>query len=53
MVAGAEYAIYVENKGYDVLTGSWLQFESIFKQNFQNISPQIEKEFGIKIKVKN
>ncbi|GEM_PF-734075 len=35
LVAGAEYAVYVESKGYDVLTGSWLEFDNIFQKNAQ------------------
>lgn len=37
LVAGMDYAIYVESKGYDVLTGSWMQFDSIFQKNAENI----------------
>lgn len=32
-VAGMEYAAYVESKGFDVVSGSWMQFDSVFQQN--------------------
>lgn len=37
IVAGMEYAIYVEAKGFDVLTGSTLRFEDNLKAEFQNL----------------
>jgi hypothetical protein len=37
VVAGAEYAMYVESKGYDVLTGSTRQFSSDLKSEFENV----------------
>ncbi|TDX83965.1 hypothetical protein [Epilithonimonas xixisoli] len=45
MVAGADYALYVESKGFDVLTGSWMEFDSIFKKNAENISLATGIEF--------
>lgn len=37
VVAGADYALYVESKGYDVLTGSTLRFSSELKAEFDNV----------------
>lgn len=37
IVAGMEYAVYVEAKGFDVLTGSTLRFEDNLKAEFQNL----------------
>jgi hypothetical protein len=37
VVAGADYALYVESKGYDVLTGSTRQFSSDLKVEFDNV----------------
>lgn len=38
VVAGADYASYVEAKGYDVLTGSALELEQLFRAELQNLS---------------
>ena len=38
VVAGMEYAAYVEAKGFDVLTGSTLRFEDVFKKHFANVN---------------
>lgn len=38
VVAGADYATYVEAKGFDVLTGSALQLEQLFRAELQNLS---------------
>ena len=38
LVAGADYASYVEAKGYDVLTGSALELEQLFRAELQNLS---------------
>lgn len=37
LIAGAHYAVYVEAKGYDVLTGSTLRFTDDLKEEFSNI----------------
>jgi len=37
LIAGAHYAVYVEAKGYDVLTGSTLRFTEDLKEEFSNI----------------
>lgn len=37
VVAGADYALYVEAKGYDVLTGSKRQFHDDLKSEFDNV----------------
>jgi hypothetical protein len=37
LVAGMDYALYVESKGFYVLTGSWMEFDSVFKKNAENI----------------
>jgi len=34
LIAGAHYAVYVEAKGYDVLTGSTLRFTDDLKEEF-------------------
>ena len=38
VVAGADYATFVEAKGYDVLTGSALELEQLFRAELQNLS---------------
>lgn len=38
VVAGMEYALYVESKGYDVLTGSTLRFPDIMKKHLASIN---------------
>lgn len=35
IVAGMEYALYVEAKGYDVLTGSCIQAKTILEKNLK------------------
>ena len=51
MVAGAEYALYVEAKGYDVLTGSTRQFSDDLKIEFDNVinvfKEHIQEKFNI------
>ena len=37
VVAGADYASYVEAKGYDVLTGSALQLQTLFEAELRNL----------------
>lgn len=37
LIAGAHYAVYVEAKGYDVLTGSTLRFTDDLKEEFSKI----------------
>lgn len=38
IIAGADYATYVEAKGFDVLTGSAMQLEELFRAELQNLS---------------
>ena len=38
VVAGADYASYVEAKGYDVLTGSALQLQQLFEAELRNLN---------------
>jgi len=51
IVAGAEYALYVEAKGYDVLTGSTRQFADDLKIEFDNVinafKEHIQEKFNI------
>ncbi|MDE5530455.1 hypothetical protein KRE43_12740 [Elizabethkingia meningoseptica] len=44
VVAGEHYARYVENKGFDVVTGSFLQFGDILEEKLKTV----EEVFGIK-----
>lgn len=37
-VAGMEYARFVENRGFDVITGSWLQFDDVLQKELKNIT---------------
>jgi hypothetical protein len=37
VVAGADYASYVEAKGFDVLTGSALQLQQLFEAELRNL----------------
>lgn len=41
LVAGMGYARSVESKGYDVISGSWLHFEDMFKREFQVLQEQV------------
>lgn len=45
LVAGMDYAVYVESKGYDVVSGSWLQFDNVFQQNAQIIKDAVGIDF--------
>lgn len=38
VIAGADYASYVEAKGFDVLTGSAVQLEQLFRAELQNLT---------------
>ncbi len=38
MVAGMDYAAYVEAKGYDVITASTLKFEDVLRKNLETIT---------------
>ena len=38
IVAGMDYAVYVESKGFDVITGSANQFASIFEKYIKTIT---------------
>lgn len=53
IVAGEDYAVYVESKGFDVITGSMLHFADRFKQYFEaaggnNAQVKIKKGVGNK-----
>lgn len=41
LVAGMDYAGYVESKGYDVISGSWLHFNEMFKKEFEVLHEQV------------
>ena len=43
VVAGMNYAVYVEAKGFDVLTGSSQTAESNLKRQFDRLSRQLKK----------
>ncbi len=51
VVAGADYALYVESKGYDVLTGSSRQFKADLEDNFNDVinayKDDIISQFGL------
>lgn len=49
VVAGAEYALYVESKGYDVLTGSTYDFADDLKEEFQNVKDAFKSHLEGKI----
>lgn len=49
VVAGADYALYVESKGYDVLTGSTRQFSADLKAEFQNVKDAFKSHIEGKI----
>lgn len=49
VVAGMDYALYVESKGYDVLTGSTRQFGSDLKAEFQNVKDAFKEHLEGKI----
>lgn len=46
LVAGMHYASSVETKGYDVISGSWSQFDKMFTQEFEAL-----KDIGLQIKI--
>ena len=52
VVAGADYALYVESNGFDVLTGSTYGFSSDLKREFKDImdafSDNVREHFNIK-----
>lgn len=35
LVAGMSYAVYVESKGFDVISGPWLEFRDLFEQYYK------------------
>lgn len=41
-VAGMEYAMYVESKGYGVISGPHLQFDNVFQENIQALTENIK-----------
>lgn len=48
LVAGMGYARWVENRGFDVITGSWLQVDDLLKQNFEDIKDATGIDFNRK-----
>lgn len=46
LVAGMEYAAYVEAKNFDVITGATMQFENVLKDNLEVIASVTGLEFG-------
>lgn len=51
MVAGAKYALYVEAKGYDVLTGSSRKFNDDLKIEFDNVINAFKKHIQEKFNI--
>lgn len=47
LVAGEDYAVYVESMGFEVISGSMLHFAKRFEQNFKAMGGNMS---GIKIK---
>lgn len=47
MVAGMDYAAYVEAKGFDVITGASLDLDPIIKRNFEDAKNAIKEQTGI------
>jgi hypothetical protein len=45
VVAGMDYALYVEAKGYDVLTGSTRQFAGDLRKYFDDVNSQFGTQF--------
>lgn len=43
VVAGMDYALYVESKGYDVITGSSQEAEDNLQQQFNRLKQQLKK----------
>ena len=42
-VAGMNYALYVESKGFGVISGPALQFDDVFKNHFEEIKNNLKK----------
>ena len=51
VVAGMEYAVYVEAKGYDVLSGSCHQFSDDLKEEFTNVKREFSNHIRDKFSV--
>lgn len=47
LVAGMDYAAYVEAKGYDVITGASLNLDSEIKRQFEDAKDAIKEQTGI------
>lgn len=47
MVAGMDYAAYVEAKGFDVITGASLDLDPAIKRNFEDAKDAIKEQTGI------
>ncbi len=46
LVAGMEYAAYVEAKNFDVITGATMQFDGVLKDNLETIARVTGINFG-------
>lgn len=44
VVAGMDYAVYVESKGLDVITGPWLQYRNYFDKYFNEALRSIKND---------
>lgn len=47
LVAGMDYAAYVEAKGFDVITGASLDLDPEIKRNFEDAKDAIKEQTGI------
>lgn len=47
LVAGMDYAAYVEAKGFDVITGASLSLDPEIKRNFEDAKDAIKEQTGI------
>lgn len=47
LVAGMEYAAYVEARGFDVITGAGLDLDPEIKRNFEDAKNAIKEQTGI------
>lgn len=47
LVAGMDYAAYVEAKGFDVITGASLDLDPAIKRNFEDAKDAIKEQTGI------
>lgn len=47
LVAGMDYAVYVESKGFDVISGAWMQFDTVFQANAKILKDAVGIDFKI------